>query len=466
MSQISPFFTSPITILQDPRTDGSGYLVGRASVTPQLSPTRTQCSKIEERPGSTIWRLSDSRDTDAFQIFPMEVDKDNNASPKPSKSKAVRDTAFDKDITECSTAPQGVPSTPTFNSGHKRTIASCGRESRDAANHLPDILNKRSVAGRNCPGYANTQTSWKPPKPPKPLFLSDVDVASCENMSPSPVHKSRERKLHLRWSPFSVPQGCARSRLHIANRSMLLQDTKSDIGKHIKSWNSPKIGPLRCPPRLSPQKSPKTYFLKDDPSGPFPVTLSPIDKSPLCQDSKLRKQRAAGVHFQEIDDVFSTHEQERYLKGNSLGGYIQRPLAWGSLRSMTQERGLVTLSLVGRRSVENPFLKCTSYSLYVKVNCSSMPTSMVNQDENKRISIDPSLDTTCLFGVDIIAPVLFLQILARLFLALRSLMSSEAAFIVAMFVQVLSRFIIVPILYILEKLRVKITIRTRDSDTV
>ncbi|PWY86979.1 hypothetical protein BO70DRAFT_215069 [Aspergillus heteromorphus CBS 117.55] len=474
MADISPFFTSPIAIMQEPRPDASGYLLGRVPVSSQPSPTRSPCSKKEERSAPAIFKRTDSRDPDAFHIFPMEVDKDVAMKTQPPASKATRGTVPGKEGIEIHAAPENTPNTPVFKNRHNDSATTCGKNSRDVAspkleNRAPDLLHERSVTEQNCPGSSNSQTSWKPPKPPKPLFLSDVDSTRCisrENVSPSLVLESPERKLDHIWprsgSPFSAPPGCTRSRIHMTNRSILLQGMNYDIRKtQRKPWTNPRLGHWRCLPRSQPEQSPRSCFPKDDASRPFPMAFSPVDRSPLRQDFKIGRPRSANVHFQEIDDVFSTHPQEENSKGKALSDCFQK---WGS-RSVSQERGLITLSLVRKRSMQQPLSKF-KYSFHLEVNRSIDSAAVASKEAQRWNPAGPNCDTARLLQVDLIAPMILLQILARLSMALRSLMSSEAAATVAKLVQFLSRLVIVPLLYILEKTGISIAIQAGKADTV
>ncbi|PWY95698.1 hypothetical protein BO94DRAFT_133822 [Aspergillus sclerotioniger CBS 115572] len=452
------------------RSGGSGYSNGQASDSPQKSQT-VQPGRLEERPGCAFMKRNESRDTDFYQIFPMEVDKDTSIPPPPD-SKVLKDARSDKGAVKYHASSDISLDTSLLKSGHENTIA-WGKINRDAASlerpeDHTDALNERSLYESNCFGSPEAKTAWKPPRPPKPRFLSDLDVAdsrALENASLSSIFGPREGHLHHKRllpdspGPFSTPQGCSRSRIRLANRSILLQGMDYDARKQQRRpWTNPKPGPCRHAPRLPP-RGPKTYFLKDDPSRPFPTPLPSIDNLPLRKDPRVGSQKTVNVHLQDFSDVFLSRQRIRDSTWQLISDCFEKALGWISHWFRLEERSVVSLSLVGKRSVKQPLHSGSEgYSFHVNLNWSIMTKPTANHDkQDMNLSVSsPSSDTVRLFQVDITVPILFLQVLARLGAILRSLMFSEA---MAVVVQLLLRLAGALVLYVLEKLYINITIR-------
>ncbi|PYI00962.1 hypothetical protein BO78DRAFT_28088 [Aspergillus sclerotiicarbonarius CBS 121057] len=463
--------------MQVSRSGGPGYPHGQASDSPQISQTRVQPSRLEERPGCAFLKRSDSRDTDFYQIFPMEVDKDISINPPLSGSKVLKDAFSDKSTVEYHGAPGISLDTPLFRTGYESTTASCGKVNRDGAspekpqNHTLDVLNERTLYERNCPGSPEAKAAWKPPRPPKPRFLSDFDVADSrahENASLSPMFGLKDGHLHNKRllpdspGPLSTPQGCSRSRIRLANQSILLQSMDRDTRKQLKRpWSNPKPGPFRYVPR-PPPRGPKTFLEDDDLSSPFPGPFPSIDNLPLRQDLRVGRPKDVNVHFQDVGDVFSNHQRIRDSTWKPISDCFQKLRGWISHRLKPEERSVVRLSLTGKRSVQqHSYSGPQTYSFNVDLNCLIVSKSMANrggQDINLPAS---NSNTARLFRADITVPLLFLQVLARLGAALRILMFPEA---VAIVVQLLLRFVGAPVLYVLEKLCISMAIHSGKPD--
>ncbi|OOF97337.1 hypothetical protein ASPCADRAFT_143714 [Aspergillus carbonarius ITEM 5010] len=456
-----------------PRPGGPGYSNGQASDSPQKSQTRVQPVRMEERPGCAFMKRSESRDTDFYQIFPMEVDKDISINPPLPDSKVLKDACSDKGLVEYHGALNLSLDAPLFKSGHENRIASCGETNRDAASparpddHTFDVLNEKSLYERNCPGSPEAKTSWKPPRPPKPQFLTDLDVADTrahENASLSPMFGPREGHLqHKRLlpdspGPFSTPQGCSRSRIRLANRSILLQGMDHDARKQQRRpWTNPKPGPCRYAPRLPP-RGPKTFFVKDDPSRPFPAPFPSIDNLPLRKDLRVDRQKSVNVHLQDLSDVFSSRQRVQDSTWKPISDCFQKLLGCISHWFKLEERSVVSLSLVGKRSAQQPsYSGFEAYSLNVELGWPIMSKPTANHDKRDMNVSASSSHTARLLQVDITAPLLFLQVLTCLGITLRSLMFSKA---LAVIVQLLLRLFGAPVLYVLEKLYIRMAIRS------
>ncbi|RAL00551.1 uncharacterized protein BO80DRAFT_408323 [Aspergillus ibericus CBS 121593] len=457
--------------MQVSRSGGPGYSNGQASDSPQKSQTRGQSGRLEEHPGCAFLKRSDSRDTDFYQIFPMEVDKDISMNPPIIGSKVLKDAFSDKGTAEYHGAPGISLDMPLLKAGHESTIASCGKTNRETPSPVRpenctfDVLNERTLYERNCPVSPEAQTTWKPPRPPKPRFLSDLDVADSrahENASLSPTfdpkgHLHNKRMLPDSPGPYSTPQGCSRSRIRLANRSILLQGMDHEHRKQQRRpWSNPKPGPSRYVPR-PPSRSPNT-FLKDDTSRPFPAPLPSIDNLPLRQDLKVVRPKDVNVHFQDLGDVFSNQQPIRISTWKNISNCFQKVLGWILHWLKPEERRVVCLSLVGERSVQQPsHLGHQTYSFNVTLDCSIKSKPMVTREgQDMNLSASYS-DPVRLFRVDFTVPFRFLQVLARLGIALRSLMFPQA---VAIVVQLFLRFVGPPILYVLEKLSISMSIHS------
>ncbi|KAL4797493.1 ATP synthase [Aspergillus venezuelensis] len=244
------------------------------SVSPASMPNRPR----------TIDRLSGDEDyKDLLSTFPRLF----------SDLTTERDPFFDH---------RGIPlnphNTPISQSGRQSETGSCEKDKRNAplaAKHVKQALGRSSDADDS---FANPLTSvsnsgrptWKPPKPPKPSHLSDIDLSpqrETENVRQLPRLQLPKRGDSRRALPEtfyrSLPsRRTSRNISQPFGRSTSGQAAESEPVISKRSWQTRSIVPCRYFPRPFTEQELKVLGIPlNNPDMPFPAPIPTMDKLPL-----------------------------------------------------------------------------------------------------------------------------------------------------------------------------------------
>lgn len=474
-----PAFTEPVTIMQEPKSNDPEYPFCQASDKSQNFSSRLQYKHPENCPAGPTMARSDSHDTDAFHIFPMEVDKEHPTNPSASACRML-ETFSDKDTANRQGIPNMFNDAFVFEKWYESTVEPCGKSDRDTpsparpGNTTLAILNEKSLSERNSRGPVEAQPAWKPPRPPKPRFLAHLDIAGSEtyeNATPSPMPALKHGPVDHKWlaptrAQLSTPEGCSRSRIRLANRSILLEGMDNDIGKrHRGPWSDLKLGPSRFLSRPV-KRGTKPYLVKNNLSQPFPAPLPSIDGLPLRQDLRTAKSKSAKTCVRNPSTAMVSPQEVPEPNLKRIGNWLGKPLSWISHLLQPKERGVISITLVGQQPLEHPRSGFASYEFIVSFvwpwpNPSASESIETHQGQELNLPVS-SYDSTRLFRADITMPYLAMRLILGLCNVLRSLTHRQ---VVASFVHLFVRCIGLPVLYVLERFSVNFSIHQRESDT-
>ncbi|KAL4956693.1 ATP synthase [Aspergillus filifer] len=197
---------------------------------------------------------------------------------------------------------RGIPlnphNTPISQSGRQSETGSCEKDKRNAplaAKHVKQALGRSSDADAS---FANPLTSvsnsgrptWKPPKPPKPSHLSDIDLSpqrETENVRPLPrlqLPKKGDSRRALPEAFYrSLPsRRTSRNINRPFGRSTSGQAAESDTLIPKRSWQTRSIVLCRYFPRPFTEQELKVLGIPlNNPDMPFPAPIPTMDKLPL-----------------------------------------------------------------------------------------------------------------------------------------------------------------------------------------
>ncbi|KAL3264540.1 hypothetical protein ABHI18_000653 [Aspergillus niger] len=466
-------FTKPVAIMQEPKSSDLEYPFCEGSDNPQNSSSQLQYKHPDDCPARPIMTRSDTHDTDAFHIFPMEVDKEHSKNPSTSECRMMG-AFFNKDTANRQGLPDLFNDSVVLENWYESTTGPCSTLDRGTPSLArPEsttlvILNEKSLSERNSRGPVEAKSAWKPPRPPKPRFLAHLDVAgfeSYENSTPCPMPASRDGPGgHKCLEPRArlSTQGCSRSHNRLTNRSILLQGMDNDISKRQKPWSDPKLGPSRYLSRPA-KRGAKSYLTKNDLSQPFPGLWPSIDGLLLRQDSRIAKSSPAKICVRDHSNALSSPQEAQESNLKRIGNWLGKLLSWASHLSKLKERGVISISLVGQRSLQHPHFGFASYEYSVSFKWSNTSGSIaIHQGQEESNLPAASKIVTRLFRADITIPYLAMRLLMGFCTVCRSLMSRE---VMISFVRLFMRIIGLPVLYFLERLSVSLSIHPRESET-
>lgn len=446
-------FTKPVAIMQEPKSSDLEYPFCEGSDNPQNSSSQLQYKHPDDYPARPIMTRSDTHDTDAFHIFPMDVDKEHSKNPSTSEYKMMG-ALFNKDTANRQGLPDLSNDSVVLENWYESTTGPCSTLDRGTPslarpeNTTLVILNEKSLSERNSRGPVEAKSAWKPPRPPKPRFLAHLDVAgfeSYENSTPCPMPASRDGPGGHKW---------------LAPR--LLQGMDNDISKRRKPWSDPKLGPSRYLSRPA-KRGAKSYLTKNDLSQPFPGPWPSIDGLLLRQDSRIAKSSPAKICVRDHSNALSSPQEARESNVKRIGNWLGKLLSWVSHLSKLKERGVISISLVGQRSLQHPRFGFASYEYSVSFKWSNTSGSIAIHQGQEEINLPAaSKNATRLFRADITVPYLAMRILMGFCAVCRSRMSRG---VMISFVRLFMRLIGLPVLYFLERLSVSLSIHPRESNT-
>ncbi|RAL08150.1 uncharacterized protein BO97DRAFT_446326 [Aspergillus homomorphus CBS 101889] len=405
----------------------------------------------------------DSRETDTFQIFPMDVD----SNPSLVTAYNANDRETGSDIQR---------SSPILMGGPMKENVPCDVESRKSTTtsklneHFPSAMNE-ILTGPEYTGSPDPESVHKPPKPPKPAFLSELELPTTYASGDVQPSVLGPEAMHQGKKPAATgPQSLAsregaRAPLRLLNRSMgRLQG--HDAPKQIRK---PGINPRPLSWRIlsRPLADPNTrIYVKDEPKMPL---LAP---SPMAVGSPLRHNFESpdtkggdSIPLPVPDGSRQDQPQGQRFFGELLTSYIRKPFQAIWLRTQQDECAIVSL-LVGQRSEQHLLSQSKSCSFHVHVNWPIAKAYAKSRDDKIEDTFVSYSSTAHLVKVEFIVPIIFLQIICSLKAGFRRVITSPASSAVVGLLQVFLRFAAVVLLFFLGKLGVSVSIRRRGSHNV
>ncbi|RAH50792.1 uncharacterized protein BO95DRAFT_510346 [Aspergillus brunneoviolaceus CBS 621.78] len=268
----------------------------RSMKSPQSSLDRVASSGLENLKVPPALQRNDSRDTDIFQIFPMDVD--NNSSSVTTYN--AKDIGIEPEIQRSSSI--SIP-------GSTKENELCDLESRSSPTKL--TLNEPTVSAihgvliePSRTESLNRELSQKPPKPPKPAFLSELEVPT-----------------------FTVSEHVRSS---VADPGTTRQRRKS-LGTD--------------PQMLAPRQETTTYVVKDSPEVPWPAPCPIVDESLFRHNLGLPDSAASNnIRLPALDGHRQTLPHGRRSIGDLLETYIRKPFRAIWLQTKENECAIVSLA--------------------------------------------------------------------------------------------------------------------------
>lgn len=216
---------------------------------------------------------------------------------------------------------RGIPlnphNTPISQSGRQSEIGSCGKDKRYAS---PLKFDKHANTAGSLSSpltslSSGNEATWRPPKPPKPSFLSDIDIPlqrETENAQPYSRAKPPSGGDALPETPDrSLPLRASR------NFNQPVEHRATDQGpdrrpvRPKQSWETKQVAPpRRFPHQLTGGELEALSIPLNNPKMPFPAPIPTIDKLPIRQGA-VNPNREETDQYQVDDDNSSRTESNR-----------------------------------------------------------------------------------------------------------------------------------------------------------
>ncbi|RAK70955.1 uncharacterized protein BO72DRAFT_38628 [Aspergillus fijiensis CBS 313.89] len=431
----------------------------RSMKSPQSSLDRVASSGLENLKVPPALQRNDSRDTDIFQIFPMDVD--NNPSSVTTYN--AKDIGIEPEILRSSSI--SIP-------GSTKENELCDLESRSSPTKL--TLNEPTVSAihgvliePSRTESLNRELSQKPPKPPKPAFLSELEVPTftvSEHVRSSVADPgtTRQRRKSLGTDPqmLALRQGI-RAPLRLFNLSMGRYQGHDSIMRIKKPWTNQSSPSSHVLPRLIiPCPETTTYVVKDSPEVPLPAPCPIVDESLFRHNLGLPDSAASNnIRLPALDGHRQTLPHGRRSIGDLLETYIRKPFRSIWLQTKENECAIVSL-VIGQRSERDLLSQSMSCSFHVHVAWPIAQTYAKSRDGLKDTFVSPYMSTAHLVRVDVIVPLLFLRIVSFLNAAFLQVIGSAAPCAVIGLLHLLLHFAVVSLTFLLEKVGVNVFIQS------
>ncbi|KAL4938103.1 hypothetical protein BDV06DRAFT_215368 [Aspergillus oleicola] len=209
------------------------------------------------------------------------------------------DLATEKDpFFEVRGMPLNPHNTPISQSGRQSEAGSCEKDKRNApspAKYVKQALDRSSDASASGDNpltslFNGGKPAWRPPRPPKPSYLSDIDISpqrETENVRPSlrlqiPL-RGDDRRIFPETFYRSLPlRRTSRNISQSIGRPTTQQAAENNATIPKRSWQTRSIVPCRYFPRpFTPQELEILGIPLNNPNMPFPAPIPTMDKLPL-----------------------------------------------------------------------------------------------------------------------------------------------------------------------------------------
>ncbi|KAL4866836.1 hypothetical protein BDV12DRAFT_187151 [Aspergillus spectabilis] len=193
--------------------------------------------------------------------------------------------------------PLNPHNTPISLSGRQSEIGSWAKDKRNVLTPVKidkHTLYRSSDADASddnplTPLFNGRESTWRPPKPPKPSFLSDVAISirdDAENIRPTlkeePFERDENRRPLPENSHRSLPLRASRKLGQPTERPVTEQAPEHRTVRPKQSWETRSIVPCRYFPRPFTRQELEILGIPlNNPDMPFPAPIPTIDNLPL-----------------------------------------------------------------------------------------------------------------------------------------------------------------------------------------
>ncbi|PYH50024.1 uncharacterized protein BP01DRAFT_420110 [Aspergillus saccharolyticus JOP 1030-1] len=430
--------------------------------TTQSSPDRDISSGLENRPVPAALQRNDSRDTDTFQIFPMEVD--NHNPPITAHSTFERGTGPEIQRGSSIPIPGSIQEDVSCDIGSGQSTKLTSNELTVSALH--DMLSASSLTGS-----ASQESVHKPPKPPKPAFLSELQVFTSPASEKVPVMDSgttrQKRNVIGADPPFIAPREGQRFSLRLFNLSSTGRYQGHEAPKQIqKPWTSHSSSSSRLLSRPIQYPKSTAYALNEISKRPLPAPFPMVDEPFFQHDTESFGLNVSDTTQLPASDAFRQNQpQGERSFGHFLNTHICKPLQTTWLRIKENECAIVSL-LIGQRSEQHLLSQSKSCSFHVHVNWPIAQPFARDRGRLKDAFVPSSMSTAHLLRVDIIVPLFLLRMIWSLKAALLKVVRSAALCALIDPLQALLHFFVMVLLFLLETAGVNVFIQPREAHSV
>ncbi|KAL4780187.1 ATP synthase [Aspergillus varians] len=333
--------------------------------------------------------------------------------------------------------PLNPHNTPISQSGRQSQIGSCGKDKRNAPSPVksdmlaPDQLSDAGASSDNplTSLFNGDDTTWRPPKPLKPSFLSGIDIPvqrKTENIRPSfrvtPPRKDDD-KIPLPETPYrSLPLRGGRNIIQSVERPATDQSPERRPAQPKHSWETRTVVPCRYFPRPFTRQELEILGIPlNNTEMPFPAPIPTIDKLPLRRGIiNFDWKQQTGQYPVGADNLSTTEiHPPTTTKGspNSAWGLSRNLFSY--LTPWKQERVCTIQNPIVRTTITVPFAS----------RCETCPA------EPEQVSVLGLTDGAYVLQIGLAFPLLFVSRTTLLAAVIRGCISSKIALTAAFIVR-------------------------------
>ncbi|KAL4884320.1 hypothetical protein BJY04DRAFT_182191 [Aspergillus karnatakaensis] len=279
------------------------------------------------------------------------------------------------------------------------------------------------------PLFNGSDSTWRPPKPPKPSFLSDVAISvqdDAENIRPPLAEKSLGKSEHGRPLPEtpnrSLPLQATRKSSQLSERPTVGQPSNQRTVRPKQSWETRSIVPCRYFPRPFTRQELEILGIPlNNPAMPFPAPIPTIDNLPLRRRIINFDWKQADQYPQDGDSFPSASTGRpmatsgpsnaiwRFSQNAFALGKVMKEILWGVIPS--RRRGIP--------NKQNPTVR-TAITVPFVSRCETCSV------EPEQVSTLGPVDGAYILQIDLAFPLLLIDRTALLANVIRACMSLKA----------------------------------------
>ncbi|KAL4929323.1 uncharacterized protein BDV17DRAFT_80023 [Aspergillus undulatus] len=369
--------------------------------------------------------------------------------------------------------PLNPQNTPISQSGRQSEVGSLGKDKWNVPSPVKQVkqaLDRSSDAAASSDNpltslFNGRKPTWKPPKPPKPSHLSDIEIqvpSETENVRPShrlqlPKRSEDRRPLPETLYRFyrSLPsRQTSRNISQPIGRSAVEQTMENQTTRPKRSWQSRSIVPCRYFPRPFTEQELEILGIPlNNPEMPFPAPIPTMDKLPLRRGIIKFDWNQADQCPINVDGS-SKEETNQLTNGKGL-----RNAAWRlfyNLLTPAQLRRNVSKYLTSRKADESTKQNPTVRTAIV---ISFASTCETRSRELGEVSAPGPIGDTYVLQINLVFPLLLAHHTTLFATIIRGCMSSRLAVTVAFLVRVMMEFVI---RWLLSILKIEIAVELRQ----
>ncbi|KAL4916967.1 hypothetical protein BDW62DRAFT_211494 [Aspergillus aurantiobrunneus] len=365
---------------------------------------------------------------------------------------------------------RGIPlnpqNTPISQSGRQSEIGSCEKDKRGVRCPAKSDNQALGRVGDAAPSddpftsLLNGKATWRPPKPPKPSFLSDIDFTvqnATENARPSlrvRPPKRDESKRILPETPYrSLPLRPSRNLSQFVECPATELGPEQRPGRPKQSWETRSIIPCRYFPRpFTRQELDILGIPLNNPEMPFPALIPTIDKLPLRRGIINFDWKQADQYPLDVDNSSTTREDQSPTAKQSGNAVWQLSRKLSTLRQLFKNTfHYSTPRKQPKCTKQNPRVRTTITVPFVS-KCETCP------GRAEEISDLGLINGAYVLEIDLAFPLLFVHRTTAFAAFIRFCISSKIAIMTASLVRA---FMETVIRWVLSTSRVEVAVEIR-----